>query len=55
MSVVFNGPEHIAIEYLPKTISGQRSLTLKQIRAADDQVDNKERLPIVLASAPAGN
>ncbi|WP_282169087.1 DUF6998 domain-containing protein [Ruegeria atlantica] len=46
MSVVFNGPEHIALKYLPENFPGQRMLTAKQIRSADTEVEGKDRLPL---------
>ena len=46
-TVVFNGPEHIAISRLPVSFSGQRSLTAKQIRNADRDVSDKDRLQLV--------
>lgn len=46
-TVVFNGPEHIAIARLPVSFSGQRSLTAKQIRNADRDVSDKDRLQVV--------
>ncbi len=45
--VVFNGPEHYAMKYLPITFNNQRSLTRKQIRDADLQVKPHERLSTV--------
>lgn len=47
VAVVFNGPEHIAVRYLPTNFQGQRSLTAKQIRSADLEVSESQRLPIV--------
>ena len=43
--LVFNGPERIAREYLPAHFEGQRSLTPNQIREADQQVPESDRLP----------
>jgi len=42
--VVFNGPELYAVEFLPREFNGQRMLTRKQIRAADQHVMPEERL-----------
>lgn len=42
--VVFNGPEHYAMKYLPVAFDNQRSLTRKQIRDADLHVAPEERL-----------
>lgn len=42
--VVFNGPEHYATVLLPDDFSGQRSLSRKQIRQANDRVPDDERL-----------
>jgi hypothetical protein len=52
--VVFNGPEHIATEALPKQFTGQRSLTPLQIRAADARVSPGQRLRMI-ASARSQN
>lgn len=49
--VVFNGPERIAISKLPVNFSGQRSLTAKQIQAADKLVTDAERLPPTVFTA----
>ncbi|GGB67495.1 DUF6998 domain-containing protein [Henriciella pelagia] len=46
-TVVFNGPEHFAISKLPDIFSGQRSLTARQIRQADELVPAEKRLPLV--------
>lgn len=43
-TVVYNGPEHHAASLLPTHFSGQRALTLKQIRDADILVKPWERL-----------
>lgn len=53
-TVVFNGPEHIATEALPKEFTGQRSLTLLQIQAADARVLPHQRLPFALQSSVSG-
>jgi hypothetical protein len=45
--VIFNGPEHCAVQKLPKGFSGQRSLSAAQIRHADSLVHDIERLPLV--------
>jgi len=42
--IVYNGPEAIALEYLPKQWTGQRSLTRSQIRQADLLVPDSARL-----------
>lgn len=42
--VTFNGPEHIAIGLLPTQWVGQRSLTISQIRRANDLVPPGTRL-----------
>lgn len=44
--IVFNGPEHYAVASLPSTFEGQRSLTRRQIRAANKLVADDERLPL---------
>jgi hypothetical protein len=50
--VVFNGPESIATRLLPKTFQGQRSLTRRQIRDANAQVQINQRLPMALGEDP---
>ena len=42
--VVFNGPEFIALEKMPDSWVGQRSVTRSQIEAANDRVQPHERL-----------
>lgn len=42
--VVFNGPEHYAIQHLPDVFSNQRSLSRHQIRRAGEMVPTHERL-----------
>ncbi|MEH6719429.1 MAG: hypothetical protein V7704_11150 [Aurantimonas endophytica] len=49
-STVFNGPERVAIERLPGSWVGQRTLTAGQIRAADREVRDEDRLPVVSGS-----
>lgn len=44
-TVVFNGPEHIAVRKLPNKFDGQRSLPPGQIRAANRDVSDIDRLP----------
>jgi hypothetical protein len=51
-SVIFNGPESIALAKLPKIWTGQRSLTPSQIRAADRMVPDADRLPICRPADP---
>jgi hypothetical protein len=47
--LVYNGPEHIAFSMLPPSFDGQRSLTNRQIRIADKEVEENDRLkPIKL-------
>ncbi|MCL6286190.1 hypothetical protein M3P21_22105 [Ruegeria sp. 2012CJ41-6] len=49
-SVVFNGPEHTALKYMPPKFyekNEQRPMTPKQIRRADEDVKEHERLPMV--------
>ncbi len=43
-TVVFNGPEHLALGKLPDNFDGQRSLTPGQIRAANRDVLDRDRL-----------
>jgi hypothetical protein len=47
VEVIFNGPEKYATAFLPSSFSGQRSLTRIQIRKADRQVPENERLKLV--------
>lgn len=42
--VVFNGPEDVALRFLPTSWVDQRSLTKKQIRQADTLVTESQRL-----------
>jgi hypothetical protein len=42
--VVFNGPEEIALQFLPSSWVDQRSLTNRQIRRADALVEEDQRL-----------
>jgi hypothetical protein len=42
--IVFNGPEAVALRRLPRAWVGQRSLTPRQIAAADAEVADGERL-----------
>lgn len=44
-SVAYNGPEHYVTKYLPKAFSGQRMVSRAQIRQANQQVQDRERLP----------
>ena len=44
--VTFNGPEHIALSLLPPSWIGQRSLTLAQIRRANELVAHADRLQL---------
>jgi len=48
--VTYNGPEHVALSTFPDTWIGQRSLTIKQIRAADALVIPEARLHPLSAS-----
>ena len=43
-TVVFNGPEHVALAKMPETWNGQRPVSKVQIKAADALVDNEDRL-----------
>jgi hypothetical protein len=43
-TVVFNGPEHIALANMPDIWNGQRPISKVQIRAADALVENEHRL-----------
>jgi hypothetical protein len=53
-TVVFNGPEHYAIRYLPPAFLNQRSLSPSQIRAANRLVALEERLEMVANTALGG-
>lgn len=46
-SVIFNGPEAIALKKLPASWVGQRSLTANQIRIADSDVMDKDRIQMI--------
>lgn len=46
-TVVYNGPEHYAVQKLPRNFVGQRSLTAIQIRSADDLIPEEERIPML--------
>lgn len=46
-TVIFNGPEHIAFSRFLRPFAGQRSLTPGQIRAADRDVQEADRLPML--------
>ncbi len=50
VTVVFNGPEHYVRRYLPAVFPNQRSLSRNQIRNADRQVRDDERLAVVAKS-----
>lgn len=43
--IVYNGPEAIALSFLPELWIGQRSLTPRQIRKANALVSEDQRLP----------
>jgi len=48
--VVFNGPEHLALECMPPTWkSGQRMVSLSALEAANTRVDETQRLLPVIA------
>lgn len=42
--VIFNGPEEIVRSRLPRVWVGSRAITIKQIRHADSQVEEGQRL-----------
>lgn len=48
--VVYNGPEEVALTFLPSTWVGQRSLTKAQIRQADLLVRHDQRLPMYVGT-----
>lgn len=45
--IVFNGPEQVALQFLPPSWVNQRSLTRRQIRQADALVKESDRLPLL--------
>lgn len=45
-AIIFNGPEHYAVGRLATDFTGQRSLSAKQIRDADKEVCDHERLRV---------
>jgi len=45
--VVFNGPEHIALQNMPATWKDQRSVTNVRIRLLNNEVAPEDRLPVV--------
>jgi hypothetical protein len=45
--VVFNGPEHIALQHMPATWSEQRAVSKRQIRLLNCAVAPQDRLPVV--------
>lgn len=46
-TIVFNGPDRIATQFLPAELKNQRMISACQIRRADEEVLERERLPIV--------
>lgn len=44
-SIAYNGPEHYVTRYLPEVFSGQRMVSRGQVKRADEQVQDHERLP----------
>lgn len=52
VSIVFNGPEHYVRQHLPVTFTNQRCLSRNQIRNADLQVRDEERLSVVARMLP---
>ena len=46
-TVLYNGPEHYVTEFLPKTFSGQRMVSRSQIKQANAQVLEDQRLPLL--------
>lgn len=45
--VIFNGPEHLALQCLPTSWIGQRMVTLSRMRRCNDAVPESKRLPRV--------
>jgi hypothetical protein len=45
--IIFNGPEHIALRNMPASWEGQRPVSRTQIRLLNDEVEPKDRLPIM--------
>jgi hypothetical protein len=52
--VVFNGPEHIALQCMPATWSEQRAVSKRQIRLLNSEVAPQDRLPVI-DPAPKGD
>ena len=44
-TVVYNGPEEIALQWMPETWNGQKEVTMKRILEANRQVEDNFRLP----------
>ncbi|AHG46449.1 hypothetical protein RLEG12_25845 [Rhizobium leguminosarum bv. trifolii CB782] len=45
--VVFNGPEHVALQDMPETWTGQRPVLPRRIRLLNETVAEADRLPVV--------
>jgi hypothetical protein len=46
-TVVFNGPDRLATRYLPIEFNNQRMISASLIRRANEEVGERDRLPIV--------
>lgn len=46
-TVVFNGPDRLATQYLPAEFKNQRMISASRIRRANEEVGERDRLPIV--------
>lgn len=45
--IVFNGPEHVALQEMPDTWSNQRPVSPRKIRLLNEKVSQADRLPII--------
>lgn len=52
--VVFNGPEHVALQDMPETWANQRPVSPQRIRVLNEIVSEADRLQIV-ERAPVGD
>lgn len=45
--IVFNGPEHVALQDMPDTWSNQRPVSPRKIRLLNENISEADRLPII--------
>jgi hypothetical protein len=45
--VVFNGPEHVALQDMPETWADQRPVSPRRIRVLNEAVADGDRLPVI--------